>query len=73
MRDSFSAPWKINLGCTANRCSGSLTVLKNVLKRNAKMKYIKDLKVKDVKVKVKVRNFCDNPVSLCFWKNILSG
>ena len=40
MKPVFSASRKINLGCTVNRCSGSPTVLKNVLNQNRKLKHV---------------------------------
>ena len=40
MRAFFSTPRKINLGCTVNRCSSSLTVLKNVLNKERKIKHV---------------------------------
>ena len=40
MRVFFSAPRKISVGCTVNRCSGSPTVLKNVLDKKRKIKNV---------------------------------
>ena len=36
----FSAPGKINSGCTVNRCSSSPTVLKNILNNKHKIKHV---------------------------------
>ena len=40
MRAFFSAPLKINLGCTVNKYSGSPTVLQNVLNKKRKIKHV---------------------------------
>ena len=40
MKAFFSAPQKINLGDSVNRCSISSTVLKNFLNKNGKIKYV---------------------------------
>ena len=40
MRTFFSAPRKTSLECTANRYSGSPTVLKNVLNKKLKIKHV---------------------------------
>ena len=40
MRAFFSTPGETILGCTVNRCSGSPTVLKNVLNKNRKIKHV---------------------------------
>ena len=65
MRAFFSAPRKINLGCSVNRCSSSPTVLKNVLNKNSEIKHIKQ--------NLTVKDFCDNHARSCFQKNITSG
>ena len=40
MKAFFSAPQKIDLGYSVNRCSISPTVLKNVLNKNGKIKHL---------------------------------
>ena len=40
MRTFFSAPRKTNLGCAANRFSGSPTVLMNALNKKLKIKHV---------------------------------
>ena len=40
MRAFFSAPQKINLGCTAITSSSSATLLKNVVNKNGKLKHV---------------------------------
>ena len=40
MKVFFSAPPKINLGYRVNKCSISVTVLKNFLNKNGKIKHV---------------------------------